>query len=369
VWEYGLVQAVEHAFSDHLPGGIFPTAFVFLDVAPEEVDFNIHPAKREARFRNLREVHARLSRTVREFLKAHLGAARERGHVPVSEPDFWGTQGGGQESRSEGGGRGHYGPSPGWAAADRGSGGTPGSGVPGRANGGGTPGSGVPADRGSGGPGWARGGAAPGGRSAGGTESAGSAGFDLKRRFEVPEVVPEEVRYLGQAMRLFLVGENEGGIYLVDQHAGHERILYERLRNSPSVQNLLVPIEMETSPEEDELLEARATELGQAGIRTERREDGRWVLTGVPAVDGVDAERLAENLRELSGVADELERDFYADLACKAAIKDGDVVDFETGARLMREIFHLETPHCPHGRPLWLEISREELFYLIGRTV
>jgi DNA mismatch repair protein MutL len=170
-------------------------------------------------------------------------------------------------------------------------------------------------------------------------------------------------------MRLFLVGESEDGIYLVDQHAGHERILYERLRSRPRVQHLLVPVEMETTEAENELLDSRGEELAQAGIVTERRSDGSRLLTGIPSVDGVDAQRLSESLRELSGVSQELERDFYADLACKAAIKDGDVVDFETGARLIDEIFRLETPHCPHGRPLWLELSREQLFHLIGRTL
>jgi len=185
----------------------------------------------------------------------------------------------------------------------------------------------------------------------------------------VPEVAPQSVRYLGQAMRLFLVGESEGGIYLVDQHAGHERLLYERLRATPQVQYLLVPLEMETSREESELLDARRTELARAGIMVEGDAEGGWRLTGIPSVEGIDAEALSESLRELSGVSEEFERDFYADLACKAAIKDGDIVDHETGERLMREIFGLETPHCPHGRPLWLELSREQLFHLIGRTL
>jgi len=170
-------------------------------------------------------------------------------------------------------------------------------------------------------------------------------------------------------MRLFLVGESEGGIYLVDQHAGHERLLYERLRSRPQVQNLLVPVEMSVSAEEDELLAARREELAEAGIVVERGEAGGWRLLSVPAVEGIDAEGLSESLRELSAVSAELERDFYADLACKAAIKDGDVVDAQTGERLMQEIFRLETPHCPHGRPLWLELSREQLFHLIGRTL
>ncbi|NBB90836.1 MAG: DNA mismatch repair protein MutL, partial [Spirochaetes bacterium] len=193
--------------------------------------------------------------------------------------------------------------------------------------------------------------------------------FDLTRRFQVPEVAPSSVRYLGQAMRLFLVGESEGGIYLVDQHAGHERLLYERLRSRPQVQNLLVPVEMSVSAEEDELLAARREELYEAGIVVERGEAGGWRLLAVPAVEGIDAEGLSESLRKLSAVSAELERDFYADLACKAAIKDGDVVDAQTGERLMQEIFRLETPHCPHGRPLWLELSREQLFHLIGRTL
>ncbi len=355
VWEYGLVQAVEYAFSDYIPGGLFPSAFVFLEVDSHEVDFNIHPAKREVRIRNLRDIHARLTRTVKEYLKASLGRrSREgprEGQTPISAPELW--------TAAESAGP----PVSDRPAARRASpGAPPGSTPPGQ-----TP----------------PGAAAPGG---GGTDGAGAAAlgqsaghpapaqrprevFDLTRRFQVPEVAPASVRYLGQAMRLFLVGESEGGIYLVDQHAGHERLLYERLRSRPQVQNLLVPVEMSVSAEEDELLAARREELAEAGIVVERGEDGGWRLLSVPAVEGIDAEGLSESLRELSAVSAELERDLYADLACKAAIKDGDVVDAETGERLMQEIFRLETPHCPHGRPLWLELSREQLFHLIGRTL
>lgn len=325
VWEYGLVQAVEHAFSDYIPGGLFPGAFVFLEVDPHEVDFNIHPAKREVRIRTLRDIHARLTRTVREHLKASLGSRAEGGQTPVAAPELWGSPGTDGAART--------------AAPD---------------------GMRPVADSPTG---WPR----PAAES--GPAAGARTAFDLTRRFEVPEVAPQSVRYLGQAMRLFLLGEGARGIYLVDQHAGHERLLYERLRSQPQRQNLLVPIAMETSAEEDELLRARAAELARAGIVVERSEEGSWQLTAVPAVEGIDAERLSQTLRELAGVSEELERDFYADLACKAAIKDGDVVDPETGARLMEAIFRLETPHCPHGRPLWLELSREQLFHLIGRTL
>ncbi|MFP4565580.1 MAG: DNA mismatch repair endonuclease MutL [Spirochaetaceae bacterium] len=316
VWEYGLVQAVEYAFSDYIPGGLFPSAFVFLEVDPHEVDFNIHPAKREVRIRNLRDIHARLTRTVKEYLKASLGRRSPEGRTPISGPELW-------------------------TAAESGS--PPVS------------------DRRTASPGAPPRSPAPGPR-------AGEA-FDLTRRFQLPEVAPASVRYLGQAMRLFLVGESEEAVYLVDQHAGHERLLYERLRSRPQVQNLLVPIDMSVSAEEDDLLAARREELTEAGIVVEKSEEGRWRLLTVPAVEGIDAGGLSQSLRELSAVSAELERDFYADLACKAAIKDGDIVDSETGERLMQEIFRLETPHCPHGRPLWLELSREQLFHLIGRTL
>jgi DNA mismatch repair protein MutL len=348
VWEYGLVQAIEYAFSDYIPGGLFPSAFVFLEIDPHEVDFNIHPAKREVRIRNLRDIHARLTRTVKEYLKASLGRRSREGQTPISDPELWTAA---EAARPPVGDRG---PAPfgGAGAGD----------APREA------GTGIADDSPRAGVGDAAGGIRyPEGYPSPPTRPREA--FDLTRRFQVPEVAPSSVRYLGQAMRLFLVGENESGVYLVDQHAGHERLLYERLRSKPQVQNLLVPIEMSVSAEEDELLDSRREELSAAGIVVERGEDGSWRLLAVPAVEGVDAEGLAETLRELSAVSAELERDFYADLACKAAIKDGDVVDGETGERLMQEIFRLETPHCPHGRPLWLELSREQLFHLIGRTL
>ncbi|MFP4638167.1 MAG: DNA mismatch repair endonuclease MutL [Spirochaetaceae bacterium] len=327
VWEYALVQAVEHAFSDYLPGGLFPNAFVFIEVDPGKVDFNIHPAKREVRLRNIREIHAQLVRRVKEYLGAEHGGSSRRGQLPVTEPEL-------ETARP---------PSSPWSVADSPPSHEPPSHEPDKRSG--TPGSGR-ADAGQ---------AAP-------------AAFDLTRKFDVPRPDTPSVRYLGQAMGLFLVGESEHGVYLVDQHAGHERVLYERLRSSPRVQHLLVPTTFETTAWEDELLTEHRQDLATAGVVLERVHAGSWRLTGIPAVEGLDAQRLCESLRELSAAA-EIERDLFADLACKAALKDGDVVDEETGRRLMGEIFALETPHCPHGRPLWLELSREQLLHLIGRTL
>ncbi|MFO8065254.1 MAG: DNA mismatch repair endonuclease MutL [Spirochaetota bacterium] len=358
VWEYGLVQAVEYAFSDYIPGGLYPSAFVFLEVDPREVDFNIHPAKREVRFRSIREIHSTLTKTLREFLKQDLGKRGREGRVPFSSPELFETAHGGPQANPAK----HTGT---WSVADAGR--APGSGAAANREAG--------TDRGAGnGPGGHSPQSAGAGREYLRGEPRGEArsqpAFDLTRRFEVPSVVPESVTYLGQAMRLFLVGENADGIYLVDQHAGHERVLYERLRSAPRVQHLLVPVEIETTDEEAELLSSRRTDLAEAGIHVAPRNNATtWVLTAIPAVEGLEAHAFAETLHELSALPEELERDFYADLACKAAIKDGDTVDPQTGEALMREIFHLETPHCPHGRPLWLELSRDQLFHLIGRSL
>jgi DNA mismatch repair protein MutL len=78
---------------------------------------------------------------------------------------------------------------------------------------------------------------------------------------------------------------------------------------------------------------------------------------------------VASFLEEGAGDAEGLEKALWADLACKAAVKDNNRLDEAAAIRLIREAFALEVPRCPHGRPIWFEISRRELFELVGRTV
>jgi DNA mismatch repair protein MutL len=325
VWEYALVQAIEYGFSDYLPGGSHPVAFLFLDVDPSRVDFNIHPAKREIRFRNLPEIHHRITRLLQEFLRSF--ALR----FPAEER------------------------TPSWVADRRADGGV-GRAAPGRTY------ERAREDR----PVWPAPAGRPDYREA----------FTQGRRFEPPRSSEatslgrhdSRIRYLGQIFNLFLLAEYGDTLYIVDQHAGHEKVLFTRFQEQTRSQDLLVPVPVEVSVEEHDILRARQKELAEVGIGLRVTEEEGWELYRVPAVPGIDATALAAALRELAGTPDEVLRDLYATMSCKAAIKEGDPVDPATGQALLEEVFSLDNAHCPHGRPVWHEITRAELYRLLGRT-
>ena len=331
VWEYALIQAVEYGFSDYLPGGSHPIAFLFLQVEPERVDFNVHPAKREIRFRNLPEIHHRITRILEDFLRQYalrFPSRSQENASPHTERTLPHLDGSWSAERPRRATEDHL--------VDR--------------------------------------------RDAVGQNAArqnpaghGSSGFDLETRFDPHTAMTGEsrqgsVRYLGQIFNLFLLAEYGDTLYIVDQHAGHEKVLFTRFHEETRRQSLLVPVNVEVSAEEDEILESRATELEAIGIEITRRGNKQWELRSVPAVPGIDAEALAEALRELAGTPREVLRDLYATMSCKAAIKDGDPVDPATGQALLQAVFSLNNAHCPHGRPVWHEITREELFRLLGRS-
>ena len=345
VWEFALVQAIEYGFSDYLPGGIRPITFLFLEVEPSRVDVNVHPAKREIRFRNLPEIHHRITRLLQEFLRQYAlrfpGATGVGDAAAANAPKQSGFEGGFAAGPRDTRRDPTETPSPGRNRDEIWS--------PGRGRDRYTERSSWAADR----------------------PSGSQVPYDLSTRFDPrpsPGSAGSGVRYLGQLFNLFLLAEYGDTLYIVDQHAGHEKVLFTRFHEQTHMQTLLVPVSMEVSVEEDEILQARAGELEALGIGIRRRDATTWELHGVPAVPGIDAEALAEALRELAGTPEEVLRDLYATMSCKAAIKDGDPVDPATGQALLEEVFSLDNAHCPHGRPVWHEITREELFRLLGRT-
>lgn len=320
VSEFKLVQAVEYAYQDVQHGGVFPVAAVLIDVEPDRVDFNIHPAKREVRLRNIGEIHHRIVTILRTHLHAYAVRA-------VSwEPNLWEAaerpaSDGVAERRAHRDERG----------AGRAIAGT------GRANTG------------------AR-------RATSGTGPAPS--FEHTRR-AVPD--GETLRFHGTVFGTFNLIERGDKLYIIDQHAVHERLLYDRLAADRTPQSLLVPEEFETTSDQDHLLKEHAGEYRDLGIALERVAEGKWRLTAVPAVYRYRAEALIETILELGGLNEAYDRDVLAEIACKAAIKAGDYLDGLTGEDLARHALALAEPRCPHGRPLWIELDRNRLESLIGR--
>ncbi len=315
--EFALVQAVQYAYDPWMPGGAFPAAFIFIDVDPVLVDFNIHPAKKEARFRDLPAIRHRLIEALKDRLTGESYRKRaentESGPIQKSFPVV-------AASRTP----------TGFDAAV----------------------TGYPT------------------RKDAEIFSNTVVGRRLERFSPRPIKNGEEFRYLGQMMGVFLVAESSGSLYIVDQHAAHERILYEQFRTAdPGSERLLIPRVLELEKAARMRLELRRDRLAALGLEIEQNGDGEWILTALPGIARDLEDTVVTFLEAGAGDAEGLEKSLWADLACKAAVKDNSTLDDEAARHLLKEAFALETPRCPHGRPIWFEISRTELFELVGRTV
>jgi DNA mismatch repair protein MutL len=186
---------------------------------------------------------------------------------------------------------------------------------------------------------------------------------------EPPPPVYGAPRYAGRAFGLFILVEAGEKLYIIDQHAAHERILYDRFLSRPiPQQDLLVPIPFSAeSDEEDRFLEARREELARLGIRIE--QDGTdWRVEALPADWRLgDAETVKEILA-LRDAGENMAERWAATLCCHGAVRDGDYLDDEAAMTLAEEALELPDPHCPHGRPVWTEISKEALYRAVRRT-
>ncbi|MDC7222822.1 MAG: DNA mismatch repair endonuclease MutL, partial [Spirochaetales bacterium] len=343
--EFAFVQAVEYGYDTFLPGGQFPLCFVFIHVDPSLVDFNIHPAKREAKFRVKQEIHHRIVVMVKDHLN--------RNHTSLDKPALGDivrlTE---RRENNNSAAQQEFAPFTARESSDYSlnssrSGSSAGSGFVARER---------PAVAKAAHPFT--------------LPKENSAPFSGNRERPEQEESGPDFRYLGQFMNLFLLVEKEGKLYIMDQHAAHERVLYEEFRlNQSHPQELLIPIKLELTDDEDEWLTKNQEDWHKLGFDLKRHSQGDWTINRVPAFASKMDEEILDIIRGKGGTGDRLEKDLYAQASCKAAIKDGEVLDRETAIRLIGKAFLLPFPRCPHGRPLWFEISREELFQLVGRTV
>jgi DNA mismatch repair protein MutL len=310
IFEFGLVQAVEYAFGEHVPGGRFPVAFVFLEVQPDQVDFNVHPAKKEARFRNLPELRQMVIGTIRRVLEPfHLPGPAAGPAVPGGEIELP------LERRA----------APAAAA------------------------SGWPAAR-----------PLP--------EAQWREVFAPAPASRPAEGYPAEPLYRGQVFGLFLVVEMADELYLVDQHAAHERLLFDELKGRQySSQELLLPLALEKGPELDAALARFSGTLERLGIRVARNESGGWEVTALPEELLCIEEELAAALAGETGSPEELEDRLFALAACRTAVKDGEELDALTARELARRALALDNARCPHGRPLWMRVPKQELLRAVKR--
>ncbi|MCI5160572.1 MAG: DNA mismatch repair endonuclease MutL [Candidatus Electrothrix sp. AX5] len=185
------------------------------------------------------------------------------------------------------------------------------------------------------------------------------------------------LRLIGQFFNLYLLCEHDEQLVVIDQHAAHERILYQQLRSAyeqqaVAVQNLLFPVTVELGPDHADTLEQEAEAVAALGLTVEFFGDTTWVIKAVPALVGkVSPQEVLFDILDglaarpgasCSEVMPECIDHLLASMACKAAIKSGNRLHPEEMLALLRQMEQSEFfSHCPHGRPVLKIFSRSEV--------
>ena len=183
-------------------------------------------------------------------------------------------------------------------------------------------------------------------------------------------------RMVGEVLRTYIICESEGGeVYLIDKHAAHERINFDRLMASdapPMRQTLLRPIAAELTKEDSALLLENLELLESLGFACEDFGDSTLLVREVPSeIDAEDAtatlEEFAQNLRSGKTLAERREN-LYHTMACKAAIKGGWQSDPAELKVLVEKVQKGEVKYCPHGRPVAVKLTKYELEKMFKRA-
>ena len=319
-----LAYAVLDAYQGLLMTGRYPIAALDLTIDPTETDVNVHPAKMEVKFRDEGIAFAAIHHAVRNTLAASGIARPAQGLAPAPVPS----------------------PATHPAAASP-----------------------VPLSPGAIQPVW-RG--APGvppapQQEAARTVAAAGTGAGVQGQLRLPIL-----RVLGQLREMFIVAEGPDGMYLIDQHTAHERILFDQLRRAKGagdvkVQGMLQPETVELTPQQERLMEEHGARLREYGFQLEPFGERTALLRGVPA-----ALRALSPARALLDVLDYMESDelkgydweerLIASVACHGAVRAGKMLTAQEMQEMLRLLESADNPHsCPHGRPVLLHMTTAQL--------
>ncbi len=318
-----LAGAVRLGYRDVLYHGRQPAYLVYLELDPQWVDVNAHPQKLEVRFRDVRQIHDFVFRTVHDALGVGAGAAAPTARTTtlgVESPQAHALQSGFD----------------------------------------------LPAGAG---------------------ESIGAMSVSVEEpTFVFPSAsTPTAPGSLGTALAqlhgTYILAQSEAGLILVDAHAAHERVLYERMKrdfgDSPAVQRLLEPRVVEVAAHESESFAAHAEDFARAGFEIDVIGPGRLAVRSVPAwlaqVDPAPLVReVLKDLRDDRG-SHHLEAAAHVllgNIACRSAIRANRKLTLPEMNALLRDMENTERAgQCNHGRPTWTVLSLEQLdqLFLRGR--
>jgi DNA mismatch repair protein MutL len=191
-----------------------------------------------------------------------------------------------------------------------------------------------------------------------------------------------DFKFIGVLGRLYILMENAGGLVLVDQHAAHERILFEEMRRRMEgqgvpTQRLLLPITLQVSPKDADWLRENLGALSRTGIGLEPFGAGTFKIDALPQFLGAsDSPQLLrdiiDELRDTSQQTSKLRlaEDMIAKTVCRHAVKANDILREPECLRLVQDLLACELPYCcPHGRPTMIQLSYAELEKKFGRKV
>lgn len=314
-----LTHAILQGYETLLMKGRYPAVVLFVEIPYEEVDVNVHPAKYEVRFRRQSEVHEAVADAIRSGLMAEAKAPGRPQILNRGQANFVVL-----ESALPYAARPHEGACP------------PAESYPGR------------------------------------TKSKGE---------EVPKGFFSSLDILGQLLGCYLVCVSQRGMALIDQHAAHERIAFERMRQQLEKgevgrQNLLIPQVLELPVGEAALFEEGLGVLDDLGFTVERFGPSRFAIKAVPALlpEGDYRELMRRMVAELAEVGrsrevrEELEERLMT-IACHSVIRANRKLDREEIRALLKGLDEVDfATQCPHGRPVLLEFTQEQLERMFKRA-
>jgi DNA mismatch repair protein MutL len=307
IQDYSLLQAMEYGVQGWFPNGVHPVGALYINIDPALADFNIHPAKREVRFRDPGAIHHAVSSALRNFFRSRL--PQTDNNFTVNTGNFFTNSYAQTYDNSKE-------------------------------------------------------------NTAAQSKITAENLLQNRSNFTVHETQPAygQMRYVGRAFNLFIIIEWGQRLYIIDQHAAHERILYDKFLSRPiPKQELILPIPFQTeSEQEDFFLETKRDELSALGIEI-TRDGGAWRIDALPADWRMADAATVKEILDLRSAGEDMAKRWAATCCCRAAVKDGDFLDENAAFDLGKEALALPEPRCPHGRPIWSEISSEALFRAVRR--
>jgi DNA mismatch repair protein MutL len=316
VQDITLTTALVQAYHSMLMVGRFPMAVIFLSIQPDEVDVNVHPAKSEVRFSNQNEVFSGVQRAVRRALLAFSPMPTVNTQVRWTPIPERDLDG---------------------STAERLMGDEPFE-----------------------------------------EEETPATPEPDKKQARLPDSAVPLLRLVGQVGSAFLVAEGPDGLYLVDQHAAHERVLFERYldqrKKEISSQVLLQPVTIELSLEESRLMEEQLPLFANLGFQVEVFGPNTYQIRSMPSLligsDPESAVRVVveEFEEDETPLKREVEEKMIARICKRAAVKAGQVLSLEEQKALLNDLEACQAPRtCPHGRPTMIHLSIDLLERQFGR--